>query len=62
MRVLFNGEQISDYEVIVADESLAEVTRNTDGSLHIKALKTGEVEDFLTIEYEGESWVFGLCV
>ncbi len=62
VRVLFNGEQISDYEVIVADESLAEVTRNTDGSLHIKALKTGEVEDFLTIEYEGESWVFGLCV
>lgn len=60
--VLFNGEQISDYEVIVADESLAEVTRNADGSLHIKALKSGEVEDFLTIEYEGNSWVFGLCV
>lgn len=60
--VMYNGEPISDYTFTVADESLAEVTKNADGSLHIKALKEGEVLDFLTIEYNGQTHVFGLCV
>jgi len=60
--VLYNGEPISDYTYTVADESLAEVTKNADGTLHIKALKEGEVLEFLTIEYNGMTRVFGLCV
>lgn len=60
--VLYNGEPISDYTYTVADESLAEVTKNADGSLHIKALKEGEVLEFLTIEYNGLTRVFGLCI
>ncbi len=60
--IMYNGDPISDYTYTVADESLAEVTQNADGSLHIKALKEGEVLDFLTIEYNGQTHVFGLCV
>ena len=60
--VLYNGEPITDYTYTVADESLAEVTKNADGTLHIKALKEREVLEFLTIEYNGASEIFGLCV
>jgi hypothetical protein len=60
--VMFNGEPIADYTWTIGDESLAEVTQNADGSLHIKALKEGEVLEFLTIEYNGMTAVFGLCV
>ena len=59
--VLFNGEAIADYTFTVLDESLAEVTKNADGSLHIKALKQGEAVEFLTIEYGDASALFGLC-
>ena len=60
--IMFNGEAIADYTYTVSDESLAEVTKNADGTLHIKALKEGEVLDFLTIEYNGITATFGLCV
>ena len=60
--IMFNGEAIADYTYTVADESLAEVTKNADGTLHIKALAEGEVLDFLTVEYNGQTATFGLCV
>lgn len=59
--VRYGGEVITDYTFTVADESLAEVTKNDDGTLHVKAKTTGEVIEFLTIKYNGISDVFGLC-
>ena len=59
--VRYGGEAITDYTFTVADESLAEVTKNADGTLHVKAKTTGEVIGFLTIEYNGTSDTFGLC-
>ena len=59
--VRYGGEAITDYTFTVADESLAEVTKNADGNLHVKAKTTGEVIGFLTIEYNGTSDTFGLC-